>query len=190
MQAFPTVLLLLLALGVGLAAHGLCIRLGCARALARPIDCGRTWRGRRIFGENKTFRGIVAVGAGSGIGTGLVALLARAALPASPLAGLGLTTALLLGLGSGAAAMLSELPNSFLKRRLDIPPGRAPTRGAAGALFLVLDQVDMLVGWWLVLAVLVRPTVGLVLGSVVAWLVLHQAISALGYRLGMRTSAR
>jgi CDP-2,3-bis-(O-geranylgeranyl)-sn-glycerol synthase len=28
--------------------------------LGAPIDNGKTWRGKRIFGDNKTWRGIIA----------------------------------------------------------------------------------------------------------------------------------
>src|SRR6185369_11647711 len=45
---------------LGMVAHGLCIRFGLLRGLAVPIDGGRRWRGKRLFGDNKTYRGIVA----------------------------------------------------------------------------------------------------------------------------------
>jgi hypothetical protein len=45
----------------------------------------------------------------------------------------------------------AELPNSFLKRQLDVAPGRQAT-GLAGAFFHVLDQIDVTAGAWLVLA--------------------------------------
>ena len=41
-----------------------------------------------------------------------------------------------------AAAMAAELPNSFLKRRVGIPPG-AQANGMRGMAFHVLDQVDV-----------------------------------------------
>ncbi len=193
MPGFWTVCALLLALTLGLAAHGLCIREGLLAGLARPIDRGRRFRGRPLLGANKTWRGVVAVALGSGAGAFLLALatspLARGA-EAGTLAALGPVRALALGFLAGGAAMLSELPNSFLKRQLGIAPGTAPARGPIGVLFFVLDQVDMLIGWWLVVALLVRPTVWLVLASVGLWLVLHQAITLAGYALGMRVTRR
>ena len=157
---------------LGFACHGLCIRTGFLRGLARPIDGGARWRGRRIFGDNKTYRGIIAVAVGTGIG-----YLALGRFPFG------------FGLLVGAAAMAAELPNSFLKRQLDIAPG-GQANGLAGAAFHVLDQVDVAAGAWLVLALVVRPTLALVLASLVFVFVTHQVITVAGYALGMRATWR
>ena len=85
--------------------------------------------------------------------------------------------------------MLSELPNSFLKRQLDIAPG-APGGGPAMLFFYVADQVDFLLGAWLVVWPWVAPTLSRVFWSILFVLVVHQLISALGTLLGMRASAR
>jgi hypothetical protein len=57
----------------------------------------------------------------------------------------------------GAIGALSELPNSLLKRQLDITTGK-PGRGLAAPFFYVYDQVDFLVGAWLVMLVWVTPS--------------------------------
>jgi hypothetical protein len=106
----------------------------------------------------------------------------------SELALVALTVAVL-GFMLGAAAMLSELLNSFLKRQLDIAPGM-PGRGPATLFFYVFDQVDFLLGAWLVAWPWVAPTVARVLWSILFVVVFHQIISGLGARLGMRASAR
>jgi hypothetical protein len=85
--------------------------------------------------------------------------------------------------------MLSELPNSLLKRQLGVAPGAAG-QGAAGVLFYVLDQIDMLVGVWIVLGLVVEVTAARVLGSVVFLFVAHQVLTVVGYGLGMRATAR
>jgi hypothetical protein len=97
--------------------------------------------------------------------------------------------AFLFGLAVGAAAMLSELPNSALKRQLGITPG-AQGEGSRRALFHVLDQVDVLVGAWVVLSFVVRPTAGLLLGSFLFVYLGHQLLTVAGYLLGMRTTWR
>jgi hypothetical protein len=89
----------------------------------------------------------------------------------------------------GAAAMLSELPNSFLERQLHIEPG-VPGRRPAAWLFYVYDQVDFLVGAWLEVWSWVSPSVMRVLWSIAFVLVVHQTISIAGARLGMRATAR
>ena len=57
----------------------------------------------------------------------------------------------LVGLLLGIGTVLGELPNSFLKRRLDIAPG-AQRRTAGGIALIVLDQEDLVPGVWLCLA--------------------------------------
>jgi hypothetical protein len=172
---------------LGLVLHGFCIRFGWLRALAVPIDAGVRLRGRPLFGANKTWRGVVAVGLGAA--AGYVLQGADPALQPAPLRACTAVGLAGFGLAIGAAAMLSELPNSLIKRQLEIAPGR-PARGPAGPLFYVLDQVDLLAGAWLVAGPLVRPALARVLWSVLFVVVLHQVVSALGFLLGMRAAAR
>jgi hypothetical protein len=99
------------------------------------------------------------------------------------------TGVVLLGSAVGAASMMSELPNSLLKRQLDIGAGK-PGRGLAAPFFYFYDQVDFLVGAWLVMQLWVTPSWSLVLWSLLFVLVVHQIVSSLGALLGMRASAR
>jgi hypothetical protein len=89
----------------------------------------------------------------------------------------------------GAAAMLSELPNSLLKRQLGILPGAAG-RGVLGVEFYVLDQIDMLLGIWVVVGFAVPITAMRLLWSVVFLFITHQLLTVVGYGLGMRATAR
>jgi CDP-diglyceride synthetase len=170
---------------VGLAVHGLCIRTGALRALTRPIDGGSTLRGRRLFGENKTWRGVVAVAAGMSLGYALQAAAGR--FSGTPLA--GTARAALVGFLVGAVAMLAELPNSLLKRQLGIAPGTQAS-GLRGAVFHVLDQVDLALGAWLVLVWFVPISVSTVLWSLVFLALAHPLVSLAGFALGMRASWR
>jgi hypothetical protein len=56
---------------VGLATHGFSIKFGWLGSLTRAIDGGKTYRGKRIFGENKTYRGVFAVALGTALGFGI-----------------------------------------------------------------------------------------------------------------------
>ena len=49
--------------------------------------------------------------------------------------------------------MLFELPNSFIKRRINIIPGKTD-KGVKGVVFFVIDQIDSLIGVFLVLKLL------------------------------------
>jgi hypothetical protein len=176
---------------VGLAFHGFCMKFNWLAVSARPIDGGRIFHGRRLFGSNKTYRGVIAVGLGTAAGFGVQAIVLHQItsirhlelIDYSPLNWFPL------GFAMGVAAMLSELPNSFVKRQLGIAPGAAGI-GVGGVLFYILDQIDMLLGVWLVLSFAVEVTLARVLWSVVFLFLAHQIITIAGYALGMRDTAR
>ncbi|MBD0372473.1 MAG: CDP-archaeol synthase [Pyrinomonadaceae bacterium] len=176
---------------LGLTAHGLCIKFNWLSFLCSPVDRRRTFRGKRIFGPNKTYRGIVAVGLGAAIGFGLQAIFFHrfAQIRSIELLHYTLPEATLLGFVFGAAAMLSELPNSFIKRQLDIAPGNMAS-GTTALIFYAFDQIDFLVGAWLVLALFISVTFGRVLWSLVFLFISHQIITTVGYSLGMRSTPR
>src|SRR5215471_12041957 len=190
-KEFLIVAYLFLPLLVGLALHGFCIKYDILAFLCRPIDQGRSFRGKRIFGENKTYRGVAAVSLGTAIAFGLQSLLFHriASVRGVELFDYAFFKSVALGLSVGVAAMLSELPNSFIKRQFEIAPGTS-AKGWKAVIFYVYDQIDFLLGAWLVLAIVVPVTVGRVLLSTVLLLVAHQIMSSIGYALGMRRTAR
>jgi len=191
MKEFLTLAYLFFPLLVGLALHGFCIKYDILAFLCRPIDRGRKFRGKRIFGDNKTYRGVVVVSLGTVIGFGLQSLLLHriASVRSVELFDYTFFKSVTLGGAVGVAAMLSELPNSFIKRRFDIAPGRG-ARGWKGVVFYVYDQIDFLLGSWLVLAIVVPVTAGRVLFSAGLLLIAHQLMSSVGHALGMRKTAR
>jgi hypothetical protein len=174
-----------------LALHGFCIKYDILPFLCRPIDRDRKFRGKRVFGDNKTYRGVVVVSLGTAIGLGLQSLLLHriASVRSIELFDYTFFKSVSLGLAVGVAAMLSELPNSFIKRRFEIAPGSA-AKGWKSAIFYVYDQIDFLLGAWLVLAIVVPITTERVLLSAGLLLVAHQLMSSVGYALGMRRTAR
>ncbi len=191
MKEFLTLAYLFLPLLVGLALHGFFIKYDILPFLCRPLDRGRKFRGKRIFGDNKTWRGVVAVSLGTAIGFGLQSLLFHrmASIRSVELFDYAFFKSVALGLAVGVAAMLSELPNSFIKRRFEIAPGTA-AKGWKAVIFYVYDQIDFLLGAWLVLAIVIPVTAGRVLLSSGLLLVAHQLMSSVGYMLGMRRTAR
>lgn len=132
---------------VGLIFHGFCIKFAWLRSVAVPIDRGALLRGRPLFGANKTYRGVLAVALGAAAGYTLQS--AAPELQPSAFRGLPKLGVAAIGFAFGAAAMLSELLNSLLKRQFDIAPG-APGRGPSTVFFYLFDQVDFLLGAWLV----------------------------------------
>jgi CDP-diglyceride synthetase len=157
--------------------------------LKRPIDGGATLGGRRIFGDSKTWRGVAVAVAGCiatvavqkyvvGDAAGPVAVVDYERIDAIPF-----------GSAIGAGAMLGELPNSFVKRRVGIAPGKT-TKGPSRALFYVWDQIDLLMITWPLLGIWFWPPIGLVITSFVVALVVHPLVALVGYLVGARKSAR
>lgn len=125
-----------------------------------PIDFGKNMPdGRRIFGENKTFKGFVGMVIFGAVLSVLWGLIAKAS-PA--LADFNyfyrnydntFLYNLMTGALSGFAYALFELPNSFLKRRLGITPGKNDINGAKRVFFIFLDQADSVFGCVLVVCI-------------------------------------
>lgn len=138
--------------------HMVVVKARLLEGLAIPIDGGRTLGGKPIFGENKTWRGVVVMVFGAallGFVQGLLggswaaragveaidfaAIGLRAGLPEGPLASAGGYA--LANLVHGIGYAVGELPNSFVKRRIGITPGKTGA-GLAGPIFFLLDQAD------------------------------------------------
>jgi hypothetical protein len=189
-DALGTLYLLLPLLG-GAVLHGLCMRTGWLGFLTRPIDGGRSFRGEPLFGKSKTWRGPILVAGGAA----LVWVFQRSVLHHfEPLAALELVDYTSLpgwwfGAVVGAAAELSELPNSFVKRQLGIAPG-GTARGLRAAIFYLWDQLDLLLGFWLAFAVVLPVTPARIVTSVLIVGGIHPLVTLAGYLLGMRPTAR
>jgi CDP-archaeol synthase len=150
-------LVLLLAFSTAGIAHVLWLRSPRSVPFALALDGGWRWRGRRLFGPNKTLRGFLALVPATAAVFGMLGA-AREALPGWLAAGLWpLSTAQLFLLGAWAAFwfMAGELPNSFLKRQWDIAPGEVPAFGLRRWLCLALDRVDSIVAMLLAVALVV-----------------------------------
>jgi len=87
----------------------------------------------------------------------------------------------------GLGVVLGELPNSFLKRRLDIEPG-TQRRSAGGVAMVVFDQADLVPGVWLCLAPVYVLPVGTAAVAFAAVTAVHLVINVIGYAIGARTS--
>jgi CDP-archaeol synthase len=162
-----------------------------APRLNRPLDNHAVLRdGRRVFGDNKTWKGLLGMVVLGAVAFVLWSLVLQgtslgewdlfhqrhaATLPFDVLVG-----ALL-----GVTYALFELPNSFLKRRLDISPGKEAV-GPRKWLFVILDQLDSVLGVTVVLALLATVTplflLGLVLVGAVTHILVNMALFAVGLR--------
>ena len=136
--------------------HVAVITLDLAPRLARPIDSGRRWRGRPLLGSNKTWRGFVVMPAATAVTIAAQqAVAARSQRVAAlvPLVRDG-PPAWVVGAICGAAYVMAELPNSFLKRRLGIAPGTSARR--ASVFQYIVDQLDSVIGCAIAIRLLYR----------------------------------
>jgi CDP-2,3-bis-(O-geranylgeranyl)-sn-glycerol synthase len=148
----------------------------CANAIpvifggGRPIDAGRTFiDGKPMLGSHKTVRGFFA---GLIVGT-LVGFVQNAVYPlyqSNPLLGF------VLSLG----ALIGDLFDSFVKRRLGFPPG---------ASFPILDQLDFVAGALLFsLMVPPLPPLNLILIIIVITPPIHLLTNVLAFLFGFKST--
>ncbi len=183
------VLYLFAPLLVAAALSGVVIRYNFASWLYRPIDAGAHFRGKRLFGDSKTWRGVATAVVGS-----VVAVVVQCFLPSRWTTGFALldyphADPLLLGGALGIGATAGELPNSFVKRQLGIAPG-ATTRGPLRVVFYLWDQLDLLTGTWPLLSFWLRPTPRMIAMSVLLTLAIHPLVGLIGFLMHARRSAR
>ena len=155
------------------------------RPLKQPLDFGATFRGRRVFGDNKTWRGALFMTAGVVAAAVLLSLwpwywhkLPDGIQDAGPW---------LYGPLLGVSVVVGELPNSFLKRQLGIQPG-AQRRGPLGVAISIFDQADFVLVAWALLLPLWTMSVGqaAIVFAVVA--AVHMVINLIGYAIGARSA--
>jgi CDP-2,3-bis-(O-geranylgeranyl)-sn-glycerol synthase len=157
--------------------------------LNRPIDGGARLRGKRWLGDGKTWRGVVLAVVGCCLGTAVQRAAASTLPDALQVVDYAAIDALGFGAALGLGAVLGELPNSFVKRRLGIPRGET-AQGPLAVLFYVWDQVDTLLGAWPLASIWLEPRPLLVVMSMVLVLTVHPAVAWVGYHVGARSSAR
>jgi hypothetical protein len=162
-------------------------------ALCVPIDGGRLIGGVAIFGASKTWRGVVVMTLGSALFGALQGLAFGAWAHAN---GIEVIDFVRLGGSSGPLAfaagyflfnavlgigyVLGELPNSFVKRRIGIVPGKTSS-GVVGGLFFLVDQADSAV-FALGLAMLCFPyPLGVFVVGVLCLTALHLLLNAAMY---------
>lgn len=177
-----------LPLVLGGITHVAVIKHNALPSLARlRLDGGMKLRGQDLFGANKTVRGaVVMIGATifwTSILDGIQAALnLDADLRYIPIDKLG---SLSLGFLLGSAYIVGELPNSLVKRQLNIHPGSA-AQGPSQKLFWLVDQVDSTVAILAVLCFLKTPNLEVYLILLGFTLVLHPVIATLMVVLGLK----
>lgn len=144
-----------------------------------PIDCKKSFRGIRIFGDNKTVRGFI-----TGI---LIAILTSWLLQLLYLNNIGIREALrfdfaslnpiLFGLLSGMGALIGDSVKSFFKRRTSIKPGEP---------WFPFDQTDYIIGGIIFLLPYVRLSAVQYLLIFIIYFLLHIISTITGFYLKLK----
>lgn len=161
------------------------------KCLNRPIDGGKKLKDKkRIFGDNKTWKGLFGYIVLNIIFSVLFGYIWNITnlekynffyMNHENTFLFNVLIGFLLGLGYS----LFELPNSFIKRRLDIKPGKT-TSGFKKIFFIILDQADSVFGIALVVWLFYPIGIWIYLFYIVLGTVTHLLVNMLLYFLHLR----
>jgi len=128
-------------LTAGIAHHLLIIPYNLFSWFNYPIDANLYLKNNPLFGENKSWRGLLFITITTGV---LSLILSTYFMPPTTI------SPLFFGLLIGAGYSLAELPNSFLKRRRQIAPGTTE-KSMVNSVWKIADQLDSPLGVAIVL---------------------------------------
>ncbi len=145
--------------------------------LAKPVDGGKTVRGERIFGNHKSWRGVIfAMIAGIavfGIQEWLYQLPFFKNLSILDYQQAGIC---LVGFLMPLATVVGDLGSAFAKRRLKLEPG---------AKFMPWDQTNYVIGNFIIVGPVLKLDLSVWLVLLVATFFLHIIFNRIGYFFGL-----
>lgn len=156
--------------GIANMSPVLAARLPLLRHWNTPLDLGHSWRGARLFGDNKTWRGLI-FGTVTAIIVGLIQYRGLGVLPASNFFIIGAAGAM------GLGALLGDALESFFKRRRGIRSGDS---------WLPFDQLDYITGGIVLVWPFVRLSFEQIIMLFVLYFFLHVIASYIGFLLGFK----
>lgn len=143
-----------------------------------PLDLFFKFRGKRIFGEHKTYRGLI-----SGTIAGAIAYFLQDYFTTNistfekiilPNYGGNLFLAFLLPFG----ALMGDATKSFFKRQFDINPGKS---------WFPFDQIDWLIGTMILSYTLIKFDIKFALNVLIIGFLLHILIKFIGFIIKLQT---
>lgn len=144
-----------------------------------PVDLGKTYRGKPLFGSHKTYRGFFF-----GIVSAMIICYIQTILYEKTtlfqdisLIDYGSTCFILLGFLFGFGALAGDTIKSFFKRRMNIVSGRS---------WFPFDQIDYLIGILLFVSFIYIPPMTHIFAIFVLGVILSLISSYIGYLFGMK----
>jgi CDP-2,3-bis-(O-geranylgeranyl)-sn-glycerol synthase len=145
-----------------------------------PLDFKKTYRGKRIFGNNKTFRGLIA-GICMGAFAGMLQVVLYKNIPwigtFTENIDYGSMYSIIFGAALGFGALLGDAVESFFKRQLDIEPGKS---------WPIFDQIDLIVGASLISLLFVTQPWYIYVTAFCLILLLHPITNVISWLLGLQ----
>jgi CDP-2,3-bis-(O-geranylgeranyl)-sn-glycerol synthase len=150
------------------------------RHWSAPMDLHLTFRGRRLLGEHKTWRGLIAAMVMATFTLWLQQLLVRHTSWAATLTNqvdYAVLPTLLLGPLFGLGALGGDAIESFFKRQRDVAPGKG---------WFPFDQTDYIIGGAIATAPFVHLSLRQYAWLLLLWLGVHVIVTYIGYLFGLR----
>lgn len=144
--------------------------------LSTPVDFGCTLRGRRITGDNKTYRGLF----GGILIAIIIAYLQKIfynQMFEYSLIDYSKANFITLGILLGGGALLGDVLKSFIKRQLDIQPGNN---------WIPFDQIDWVLGAMILVSFYAELSIYTVIGILLLFGILHPIVNYIGFLIGVR----
>jgi CDP-2,3-bis-(O-geranylgeranyl)-sn-glycerol synthase len=164
--------------GLGNAAPVFAAKAQALDRYKRTIDGGMRFRGKLLFGEHKTWLGIVAatiVGGTVGLLQWIFANVFN--LNDFPISTYQSPSAIKLGLLLGFGAIIGDLIKSFFKRQFGVK---------SGGTWFPFDQIDYIIGGLVFSRVMIHLELSQLIVIVTVWFLLHPISTVAGYFLGIR----
>jgi len=147
-----------------------------------PLDLHKKYRNKRIFGDHKTVRGLLA-GIAIGALTALIQVLLYHNFSWAQSISLNIdysgVLTVLMGASMGFGALFGDAIESFFKRQLSIPSGHS---------WFPFDQLDYILGGLLFSLPFITLSVMQYLILAFLWFILHPIITVIGWKLKLRDS--
>ncbi len=168
--------------GIANASPIIASKLPLLRKWTTPLDAGKHYRGKRVFGANKTWRGLLV-----GAAIAMVVVYAQQLMWQNGSVNMlndnsmeYLTySPILLGFLFGFGALAGDAIESFFKRQHGVDAGKS---------WFPFDQTDYIIGGCVAVALVARLTIieyGLIL---VVWFGAHLFFSYVGYLLKLKSA--
>jgi CDP-2,3-bis-(O-geranylgeranyl)-sn-glycerol synthase len=145
-----------------------------------PIDMGKTFRGKRVFGAHKTWRGLIV-----GIIAATLMLWLQQFLVAqfdwfdsfAKQVDYQSLPTLIMGPLFAIGALGGDAIESFFKRQLNIAPGQG---------WFPFDQTDYIIGGAIATMPFVSLSILQYVWLIIVWLIIHMISTVIGYFVGLK----